>query len=100
MGVTEGVCRDSLIWHGLPRLWGAFERSPFKFCAAAKSGKSASIFSVSFRPSEERRKEGRFSRLVTCANLKFANQTFADGLNFSISYYKSPLDREEGSVGP
>ena len=102
MGVTEGVCRDSLIWHGLPRLWGAFERSLFKFRAAAKS---PSIFSVSFRLSKWRRKEGRISRLVTCADLTiaeltFAYQTFADGLNFSVSYYKSALDHEEGPVGP
>ena len=34
----------------------------------------------------------------------FADQTFADGHlptdNFSTSYYKSPLDREERAVGP
>ena len=67
-----------------------FQRSPFKFRAA---GKSPSIF-FRFIPSihsEGRRKEGRFPHLVTCAYL-----TFADGLNFSTSYYKSPLDREEG----
>ena len=60
---------------------GTFQRSPFKLRAAAIS---PSFFSVSFRPySEGRRKEGRFSRLVIV-----------------ISYYKSPLNREEGPVGP
>ena len=37
--------------------------------------------SVSFRPFKEEkggeRKEGRFSRLVTCADMMFADQTFA-----------------------
>ena len=55
--------------------------------------------------SEGRRKEGRFSRLVTfadqtLADQTLADQTLADGLNFSISHYKSPLNREEGPVGP
>ena len=71
---------------------GTFQRSPFKF-------RDFFRFIPSIQRREGRRKEGRFSRLVTCAYLMFADQTFADG-HFSISYYKSPLDREEGPVGP
>ena len=57
---------------------GTFQRSPFKFRAAAKS---PSIFSVSFRP--RRTAEGRkiLALLVTCADLTFADPTFADGLS-------------------
>ena len=61
---------------------GAFKVADFELSAAA-------ILSVSFR---SKIREGKR------ADLTFADQTFADG-HFT-SYYKSPLDREEGPVGP
>ena len=51
---------------------------------------AAAILSVSFR---SKIREGKR------ADLTFADQTFANG-HFTTSYYKSPLDREEGPVGP
>ena len=56
---------------------GTFQRSPFKFRAAAKSVDFFPFHSVHLL--EGQRKEGRFSHLVTCATLIFADQIFADG---------------------
>ena len=71
---------------------GTFQRSPFKFCAAAKS---PSIFSVSFRTVEGR----KILSLVTCADLTFADQTFADQ-RFANKTFADPLDCKEGPKGP
>ena len=64
---------------------------------AAALTSSSAILRDGIIPSKMRREARSRS---TCAYTTFADQTFADGLNFLVSYYKSPLDREEGPVGP